>query len=113
MQRGRAAISARASSRRTLDEADRIHAAGYRRVSAAGKYQPGFDAVPASARCAKTDDSATGFAGDHVAEGVSGHSQETRKWQRAGVARISNAVEDVPADLEFVPDELSGQTRAR
>src|SRR5260370_28879228 len=93
-----------------MDEADRVHAAGYRRVSAAGKYQSRAHAFPTRALGAAIDDSADRPAGDHVPKGIPGDSLAARQWQRAGVAGISRATQNVPAALEFVQGPLFGKT---
>src|ERR1700730_6748009 len=111
VQRGRTAISGGSPGRRALDEADRVHAAGYRRLFAAGKYQSRYHALPPGTHRGAIDDSADCPAGDHVAQGISRDSLATRQRQRPGIAGVSRASEDVSAAVEFVQAALPGQAR--
>src|ERR1700752_2827034 len=90
-----------------MDEADRLHAVGHRRLPPAGKYQPRPHALPARSPGAKTDDRATGAAGNDVAKGVSGDSQAPGQRQRPGIAGLSRALKNVPAAVELLPGTLS------
>src|SRR5712672_4689797 len=94
-----------------MDEVDGLYAFGYRRIPAAGKYQSRDDPFSARAYHPTFDDSADRAAGDHVAQGISGDSVAIGQRQRPGIARISRAAEDVPADLEFVQAALPRQAR--
>src|SRR6267154_1243082 len=94
-----------------MDEVDGLHAFGYRRIPAAGKYQPRDDPFSACAYHPTSNDSADRAAGDHVAQGISGDPAATGQRQRPGITRISRAAEDVPTDLEFVQAALSGKAR--
>src|SRR6266403_1416276 len=94
-----------------MDEVDGLHASGYRRLPAAGKYQPRDDAFSACAHPPTFDDSADRAAGNHVAQGISGDPVAIGQRKRAGITRVSRAAEDVPADLEFVQAALPRQAR--
>src|SRR5882762_6466498 len=92
-----------------MDEVDGLYAFGYRRLPAAGKYQPRDDAFSACPYHPTFDDSADRATRDHVAQGISGDSVAIGQRQRPGIAGISRAAEDVPADLEFVQAALPRQ----
>src|SRR5712671_661649 len=93
-----------------MDEVDGLHAFGYRRLPAAGKYQSRDDPFSACAYHPTFDDSTDRAAGNHVAQGISGDSVAIGQRQRPGITGISRAAEDVPADLEFIQAALPRQT---
>src|SRR5271170_3478636 len=111
MQRRRIAVPTGAPGGRAVDEANRLHAAGYRRLFAGGKYQSRAYAFSPRAPGAEIDDPAGGTARDDVAEGVSSDSRAARQRQRTRVTRISHAIADVSAALEFLSRTLFGQAR--
>src|SRR6266404_1201703 len=92
-----------------MDEVDGLHASGYRRLPAAGKYQPRDDPFSARTYHPTFDDSTDRAAGDHVSQGISGDSVAIGQRQRPGIARVSRTAEDVPANLEFVQAALPRQ----